>query len=233
MNRTMKTFAISIACSLVLTACNNQAQSDSETTKSEATPVKKEMVKAELGSYEDQLTCALQNQGCPSLTPLATAVANIQAYAEAWNDVPVPNSVGATEGEEAQVSEESDLPLYPTFAFGISVTDVIAAYGIRVENGQLTYSYDHARAYVGLEGTTTKRQHLYFTPVGEDGEDVLMTCDENKYVMELNIPCPQTCGVNSPLFEAFDNTLNAARKAGTTITTQPLGPISPDCVTNI
>lgn len=229
MNRTVKTVTVLIAISFGFISCEKPVKAESDVKAEETAAVNKTMSKVELSSYEDQMTCALKSQNCPSLTPLATAVANIEAYAAAWNNVPLPNSVGATEGEE---TEESDLPLYPTFAHGISITDVIAAYGIRVEEGELVYSYDYARAYVGLEGTTTKRQHLYLTPVGTDGEDVLMNCEGDKYVMELTTPCPHTCGVNSPLFEAFDNTLNAARKAGTTITTQPLGPLSPACVVN-
>ena len=163
-----------IAFATCLLACN-------ESTKVEV--VESEAVEAKLESQES-MTCILESQNCPALTPLDSAVAHIKAYAEAWNKVPLPYNVGTAKTDESKMTTEGALADYPTFAYGISVGDMIAAFNLKVVDGELTYSNDYIRAYVGIEGES-KRQHLYFTPIGEDGEDDLMSCGDNLYVMEL------------------------------------------------
>lgn len=226
MKTTLKNLTILITIPICLIACDNQSKSIDEKSKSEVGQHQQTMANDTNEPYIEAVTCALQSQNCPALFPLDTAIAKIKAYAEAWNNVPLStsNDSGSLAG--------SSLPIYPTVAFGISVTDMIAAYGIRVENGQLTYSYEYIRAYVGLDGTPLS-QHLYFTPVDENGEDKLMKCGDDQYVMEITVPCPNTCGVNSPLFQAFNQTLNADRKAGASPTLEPLGPLSSSCEVNL
>jgi hypothetical protein len=225
MKTALKNLTILMTVPICLIACDNQSKSNDEESNTEVSQLQQTMINDTTEPYIEAVTCALQNQNCPALFPLDTAIAKIKAYAEAWNNVPLPspNDSGLLDG--------GSLPIYPTVAFGISVTDMIAAYGIRVENGQLTYSYEHIRAYVGLDGNPIA-QHLYFTPVDENGEDKLMKCGDNQYVMEITVPCPNTCGVNSPLFQAFNQTLNVDRRADASPILEPLGPLTSSCEVN-
>lgn len=72
----------------------------------------------------------------------------------------------------------------------------------------LSFAFNRARAYVGYT-FETEEFHLIFTPVVDDGtpsgKDTILTDQEGtKIVFDLTTPCPNTCDLASPLYQAFD-----------------------------
>jgi hypothetical protein len=74
------------------------------------------------------------------------------------------------------------------------------------------------RAYLGIADSivtstgsiktvpdTIKTTHLYLTPMRLDLTDsILMDAQNNQFLYDLTTPCPKTCDVSSPLYQAFE-----------------------------
>lgn len=94
----------------------------------------------------------------------------------------------------------------PIRAYTIHAEDMLLALGI--DPSKVECRYSHARVYIGLNDSS--RFKLYFTPVLDAdlhpdamnaGRDtILRDADGNQFVMDLNAPCPNTCDVQSPLY---------------------------------
>lgn len=117
--------------------------------------------------------------------PLATAIQNIKHYQDSClaffnNNIPIK-------------------------AYTIHADDMLMALGIDPSTVECQYS--HARVYIGLNDSSEFK--LYFTPVVDAnlqpdvmaaGRDTILSdADGNKFVMDLNAPCPNTCDNTSPL----------------------------------
>lgn len=87
----------------------------------------------------------------------------------------------------------------PTYAFLIRHSDIVQALGLSPFSGM---DYGRFRVYFGLSSQELHyKMRLFLTPVNEDGRDVLPVDGEgNLCVYDFNLPCPNTCDVNSPLY---------------------------------
>jgi len=121
-----------------------------------------------------------------------SATADIKRYGDFWR---------SQQGSPGYINQV-------TRAFKIPASDLI---GVLQPSGSINTilsecTYKYARAYLGLDVNNT--MHLYFTPVEDDGseagKDVILTNGSEKIVFDLTSPCPNTCDVSSPLYQAFD-----------------------------
>lgn len=117
--------------------------------------------------------------------PLAVAQVNIRHYLDTCDTI---------------------LGTIPIRAYTVHANDMLLSLGI--DPSTVKPQYNYARVYLGLDANNNFK--LYFTPVsGADlkpgvmnpGTDVILKDEDgNGYVMDLNAPCPNTCDVNSPLY---------------------------------
>lgn len=117
--------------------------------------------------------------------PLESALANVKHYLDSCNEF-----LGGA----------------PIKAYTIHANDMLMALGIDPDS--VNCRYTHARVYLGLDSANHFK--LYFTPVvGADldpsvmnaGRDSILTDqDGNRFVMDLNAPCPNTCDNSSPFY---------------------------------
>lgn len=127
--------------------------------------------------------------------PLDQAESSIFALGQVWRHT--LDSLG--------ISQDSVLP---TQSFTISANDLIGVLG--PNNQQKMHelcSYNAVRAYLGWMQAPngSSNLHLFITPVDQNGQDVILsTADGEKFVYDLTTPCPNTCDVNSPLYNAFN-----------------------------
>lgn len=79
-------------------------------------------------------------------------------------------------------------------SYTISDTDLLSVLGLPIT----TKCTKHCRVYLGIDpGNQFK---LYLTPVSVTGNDsLLVNSAGNQYVLDLNAPCPSTCGSNALL----------------------------------
>lgn len=106
----------------------------------------------------------------------------------------------------------------PIKAYTIRVADIFEALGIPLED-TLKANYNHIRVYMGIDFNDKFR--LLLTPVdganindGIPGNDVIlsgayyqgaqsadMPIENGEYVLDFTGPCPNSCPVNSPLYQ--------------------------------
>jgi hypothetical protein len=114
--------------------------------------------------------------------PLAEATTNIQAY----ND-----------------STDSILGQNPIRAFTVNAADLLQVLGFSpddVRKGRSTY----ARVYIGLDSAQNFK--LYFVPVDSACNDKCVEDSaKQKFVYDLNVPCPKTCGFSSLFYKNSDS----------------------------
>ncbi|MBS1772059.1 MAG: hypothetical protein JST82_04320 [Bacteroidetes bacterium] len=108
----------------------------------------------------------------------------------------------------------------PIKGFTIRAEDILAAIGI---SDSVPHQFDDIRVYLGYNQSQNKFK-LYILPVDKaniadsiSGTDVLLNRNgdpvpgphdkplTDKYVLDLNAPCPSLCDVNSPLLNANNN----------------------------
>jgi hypothetical protein len=93
-------------------------------------------------------------------------------------------------------------------SYTVQSNDIIAVLGVGGDDYHSRYK--SFRAYLGLENNdlVTNLYKLFLVPIDIHGNDVILQgpTDEypfdGEYVFDFNTPCPNTCNVDSPLYNA-------------------------------
>ncbi|MAX81692.1 MAG: hypothetical protein CL843_16140 [Crocinitomicaceae bacterium] len=183
-----KTFSLLLfsTAAIYLTACDPQqkpAENEPATTeKAEEVekPVEKKPVDLELETTD--------------IVPLSEATTAIQNYACVGNI-----DTKLTSNENNCNIEPTDMT--HTQAFTIGRDDLLNALGVTSDCTVIT-EFNSVRCYMGIDNNAVA--HLYIVPVDQEGHDVIPEgTDNQQYVYDLVRPCPNTCDMNSPLYEAY------------------------------
>lgn len=125
-------------------------------------------------------------------TPLDTAISCINRYDSLWTAL-------FKTGEP------------PIRAYTIRAQDLLESMGMSPSyaSDSTICKFNHVRVYIGLDANYKFK--LYFTPVknadlcnGNGGMDVILPdsiSSTPQYVLDLNAPCPNTCGSPGPLYQ--------------------------------
>lgn len=80
-------------------------------------------------------------------------------------------------------------------SYKVSNNDLLSVLGLSPDTDCQFYG---CRVYLGLDASSQFK--LYFTPLDPKGEDIiLMNPSGEKYLLDLNAPCPSTCGLDTLL----------------------------------
>ncbi len=89
----------------------------------------------------------------------------------------------------------------PIRAFTVNAADLLQVLGFSPSDVRKAKS-TFARVYIGLD--SAKNFKLYFVPVDSRCNDMcIVDSMQHKFVYDLNVPCPKTCGFNSLFYTNF------------------------------
>ncbi len=94
-------------------------------------------------------------------------------------------------------------------AFTLHSIELLEAMGVSATD--LRFEFPKVRVYIGKkDGDQDSDFKLFLVPVNEEGQDVIpkgpagngRILDDDEYVYDFTKPCPNTCDIESPLFQA-------------------------------
>lgn len=74
-------------------------------------------------------------------------------------------------------------------AYTVSGNDLLSVLGLSASQ---KCTFDSCRVYIGLD--YSNKFKLYLTPIKNGRDTILKDSDNNEYLLDLNAPCPSTCG---------------------------------------
>ncbi|MDH4471938.1 MAG: hypothetical protein QE487_04975 [Fluviicola sp.] len=108
------------------------------------------------------------------MTPIDTVTKNIQHYVDSCYAVFGDDDNGIIR------------------AYTVSDTDLLSVLGLPLSDDTIRGHYNQCRVYIGLD--YQNKFKLYLTPI-KDGKDEILKDDSGmEYLLDLNAPCPSTCG---------------------------------------
>lgn len=118
----------------------------------------------------------------PHMTPIDTVTKNIQHYVDSCYSI--FNDSLTIKG----VKHPADSIIR---AYTVSNIDLLSVLGLPLSDAD-SCLYSECRVYIGLD--YKNKFKLYLTPIKNGKDTILLDSKGKEYLLDLNAPCPSTCG---------------------------------------